>query len=97
MCNPTDGRFMLRKFEIEGYFNDVGFLDVELSRALDLEPHSLGMMEVEYTILQDWGQLIVPAMNSVVNSKLSQYGLKSDASVTAAGLAILGGKLKELS
>lgn len=86
MCNPTDGRFMLRNLDIDGYLNDVDFLDVQLMRALDLEPHSLGVMEVEYTVLQGWGELIVPAMNSVIDSKLSQYGLKSDASIRAMGL-----------
>lgn len=81
LCNPTDGVFELRSFGVDCVFSNQVFATIDLSQPIHLEPQTVGEMFIDYNVLQHWNNLVLPAINTVINSAMGRVGL-ADAVVT---------------
>lgn len=81
LCSPTDGVFELRSFGVDCVFSNQVFATIDLSQPIHLEPQTVGEMFIDYNVLQHWNNLVLPAINTVINSAMGRVGL-ADAVVT---------------
>eukprot|EP00435_Cladocopium_sp_Y103_P057422 s371_g19.t1 len=82
LCNPTDGVFELRSFGVDCLLSNEVFATIDLSQPIHLEPQSVGEMFIDYNVLQHWDSLVLPAINTVINSAMGRVGLAPDQVVT---------------